>query len=105
MISDSVAPPVVGLQSIHQPVNNLVIRIDLHSHDTLCTDIAAGFMNHASHKHLARFAARTFPSTEQIQQDAGCSVDGRLGDTIEQLKFLFQGVDLLSTADQKEIRN
>ena len=31
--SDPVAPHGVGLQSIHQPENNFVVRIDLHPHD------------------------------------------------------------------------
>jgi hypothetical protein len=43
MFLDPVAPSGIGLQSIHQPEENLVVWVDFNPDDAFCTLIAACF--------------------------------------------------------------
>ncbi len=67
MFSDPVAASGVGAQSILQPEENFVVRIDLNPHAALCAHIATGFLDHGAHQHLARFTGNPLPAIMQIQ--------------------------------------
>ena len=65
-IGNPVASPDVEAQSIHEPKENLVIRIDFNPHDAICAHVTAYFMDHHTNQIPTFLFSRPLPEFTQI---------------------------------------